>query len=256
MQTAWKILKILFVMVISVPLALLGTFALFIVLAFAYGLLTALLRLEPLSESVTGTGATVMFFGFLYVIYELLTRALMARAVPQSATAFASPRPSPPIGRTVLKAMSLVAAIWTGVFLLLWLPLATINKHQVDKRSTTVATVTDHRAHDVDRFGRPRKSVQATLSFQRTDARGWVEDCRLENFQLGGPKDGSSWATTLQLAVHPYSCNEPVVLSHRPTWSAQFGAFIVIMLVLMAATAVLVFGTLCTERQERFQPSS
>jgi hypothetical protein len=99
-------LKILFVMVISVPLALLGTFALFIVLAFAYGLLTALLRLEPLSESVTGTGATVMFFGFLYVIYELLTRALMARAVPQSATAFASPRPSPPIGRTVLKAMA------------------------------------------------------------------------------------------------------------------------------------------------------
>lgn len=255
MRIAWFILKALFVMLISIPLALLGAVAVFVVLTLAYEILAALLQLEPLSASVRGAGATVIFFGFLYMIYQLLTDALLARVSPQPATVPAL-SPQPPIGRTVLKSIGVVAAIWTGLFLVLWVPLAAINMHQVDKRPTAVATVADHRVRDLDRYGRAEKNVRATLSFQRTDARGWVEDCRLEDFQLGPADEGSSWATSLQLAVHPYSCNEPVVLSLRPTWSAHVAAFVVILLVLMAGTAIMQFGTCCTNGQQRLQPSS
>ena len=133
---------------------------------------------------------------------------------------------------TRLKWLKLLAAIWTGAFVLVWLPFAAVYKHNIDARTVVTASATGHRV--TPRKG-PRSRgelvVAATVTFKRLQGERWI-DCRLEGFVLGRVGDAHSQRRTLTLAPHPLSCSDPVEVPWPHYWTFQFAAYAVILLLL------------------------
>ena len=128
--------------------------------------------------------------------------------------------------------------IWTLLFCFLLLPFVSLYAWNVGRRPVVTAQVTN--AHQVwmKTKGGGHYSVYATLDFDRPAA-DRILHCRLENYYMGLPDTADAAATTLQIAVHPYSCEEPARLPLRTP--SGFGDWILIYLAGCAGFGLLAF---------------
>ena len=119
------------------------------------------------------------------------------------------------------------------------------------RRPVVIATVTDHRVQEPPRHtSKPvGKSVRATVSFKRP-AGSVLVDCRLESYAMGLAANPKSWATTLELAVHPLSCNAPVELPLQTDYDDHVFMYFVALFALLVATCIITLGNLQMDRQQ------
>ena len=230
-------------------------FAVLIALAIAgafvalFGALAGLDQVKTAAGVISGFCALAFFVLLLSPLGEILAAlpglAPQPAPPPPAAPPASPPASPPPTGRTLWKWIRIVAAVWTGLFLCLWLPVAAIYKHQVMRRPVVIATVIDHRMQE-----RPKhtskpvgKSVRATVSFKRPHGSVLV-DCRLENYAMGLAANPKSWATTLELAVHPHSCSAPVELPLQTDYDDHVFAYFVALFALLVATCLITLANL------------
>jgi hypothetical protein len=234
------------------PYAALITLAIGGAFVALFAAFTGLEQVKAIAGAVSGFCAMAFFVLLLSPLGEIL--AGLPALAPQPAPASAprpSVAPSSP-GRALLKWMGIVAAVWTGLFLCLWLPVAALYQHQVLRRPVVIATVTDHHVYDVQGKGGTTKTVRATLSFKRQSGADLV-DCRLENYPMGYAGSSKALATTLQLAVHPLSCNAPVELPLQTDFDDHVISFLFSLIVLLFMT---VFIALVLRQNDREQQAA
>jgi hypothetical protein len=238
-----------------------GPYAALIVLAIGgafvalFAAFAGLEQVKTIAGAVSGFCAITFFVLLLSPLGEILAGlpALAPQPAPPSAPSPpVAPRSTPSTGRTLLKWMGIVTAVWTGLFVCLWLPVAALYQHQVLRRPVVVATVTDHHVYDVQGKGGTTKTVRATVSFKRQSGADLV-DCRLENYPMGYAGSSKAWATTLQLAVHPLSCNAPVELPLQTDFDDHVISFLFLLIVLLFMT---VFIALVLQQNDREQQAA
>jgi hypothetical protein len=99
-------------------------------------------------------------------------------------------------------------AIWTGFFAIFVVPLTSLYEMKVARWPVVTAQVSNPRLERVSNNGRYELFV--TLDFDRPTKDGVVR-CHLDRYLMGA--EVRAW--TLQVAVHPDSCYEPVRLPLR-----------------------------------------
>lgn len=171
------------------------------------------------------------------------TKSIVSRSAGESSRqgSFA-PRLFEAIRRSLsvrLKWLGILTAAWTGLYLVLVLPIAAAYEHKIAQRPVVTATATDHRIAVVRRGKTHVNVIKATLTFKRLQDGIWI-DCRLDGFILGGAHEPHSMRRTLSVAPEPLSCYEPAEVPLTHLWRGVALFFLAGLAVL--ATVMLAGG--------------
>jgi hypothetical protein len=144
--------------------------------------------------------------------------------------------------------------VWTLIFFCVILPFVSLYINKVEDRPVVTAEVTN--AHEVIiSTEKLNPWIVADLDFDRPTADG-LAHCHLKDFKMGQPNTPGAYASVLQLAVHPYSCYEPVRLPFR---TPGFAGWTVIYLIGCIIASIWAFGAakdLQKQRRRKQEQSS
>jgi hypothetical protein len=99
--------------------------------------------------------------------------------------------------------------VWTILFVFLLVPIVSLYQWNVSKRPIVIARVSNPHEIWISTKSGGHSSVYAALDYNMPND---IAHCHLEKFYMGAPNTAEASATALQLAVHPYSCEEPARL--------------------------------------------
>jgi hypothetical protein len=222
-----------------------------LVLMVGGAVLAGFLSVKAFGAAAAATGGLGLSFLFLSPFGEMLMMLPVYVPNKQAAPKDVASNPlreKPKRGfGSVIKGVGLVAIIWTGLFITLYLPFAAIYKRQIEKREVATATVIDSKIVEVSRRRNGIADVRATLTFDRHKD-GHVVQRRVDNFNMGFAGNSDSRVTALLVAVHPQSCFAPVRVPLRRFWREHFFGFAITLVALSIGTFIFMLGHVYGDR--------
>ena len=152
------------------------------------------------------------------------------------------------------KWISIVTAIWTVLFVC-WLPFQLAHRQEIARWATAPARVSEHRVVVVKGKSGSQQTVRATLTFQRMQD-GHPVDCRIENYAAGPANEPDSFATAIEVATPPQSCDGAVKVPLPGDWRDDVLVFAVLLLFILLFTAVFVWRHIAEDRPEAMSTTS